>query len=82
MSVSLTNLLMTQKISFRADSEADLQIAIKVMLKYYSANGIALNVEKCEVWSVECRVKPKVSNIFCGPQAFQSGPLTEDLKEK
>lgn len=57
-------------------------MAIKVMLKYYSANGIALNVEKCEVWSVECRVKPKVSNIFCGPQAFQSGPLTEDLKEK
>ena len=67
-----------------ASSEEDLQLAINVMLeeflKYYSANGLALNVEKCQI--LIHRVKPKVQDLFCGPPASQYGPPTEDMKEK
>ena len=59
-------------------------MAVKVMLeeflKYYSANGLALNVEKCHI--LVHRVKAKTMDIFCGPPASVYGPPTEEMKEK
>ena len=51
-----------------ARSEEDLQIAIDIMLeefkRYYSVNGLCLNVKKCQV--LIHRVKPKISDLYCG----------------
>ena len=67
-----------------AKTESDLQMAVNVMLeeflRYYSANGLALNVDKCHV--LIHRVKAKTMDIFCGPPASVFGPPTEEMKEK
>ena len=67
-----------------ADSEPDLQIAINIMLdeflKYYSANGLCLNVDKCSV--IIHRVKAKTMDLFCGPPAGVYGPPALCTKEQ
>ena len=67
-----------------ADDEETLQKAVNIMLeeflKYYSANGLCLNVEKCAL--VVHRVKAKTMDLFCGPPANMSGPPTLEMKEK
>ena len=66
-----------------ANTEQELQIAVNIMLdeflKFYSANGLCLNVEKCAV--LVHRVKPKTMDLFCGPPAGMYGPPALNTKE-
>ena len=67
-----------------APGEEQLQQAVNIMLeeflKFYSANGLCLNVDKCAL--VVHRVKPKTMDLFCGPPASINGPPSLDMKEK
>ena len=51
-----------------ARTEEDLQLAIDIMLeefkKYYSINGLCLNVQKCQI--LIHRVSPKTIDLYCG----------------